>query len=397
MIKRLLTLALAGLLIAGPGTAIEPAGAQQQPYVINAILSMTGSAAFIGQGEARTLKVVEAAVNKEGGVRGRPIHFEVVDDQSSPQVAVQLLNRIKGSGEAAAVIGPSLVATCNAITPILNDTTVAYCLSPGARPKPGSFLFSSGFIVKDGLIVALRYLRAKHLDRVAFLSSTDATGQDGEASFREALALPENSAIQFVANEHFNPSDISVAAQIARIKQADAQALVAFTTGTQLGTILRGAQDAGLKLPIFTSNGNMTFAQMKQYGAFFDLDNLLYEATLMFARGALPRGKVRDTVEQFYRDADADGLPVEIGTSLAWDPAILIVSALRRLGTNATAPQIRAYLAGLRDYPGANGPYDFVTTPQRGLNDKDSVVVRWDGQKNTWVPVSGPGGYVSQR
>ncbi len=382
-------------LLAGAGGSTPPAQADE-PYVINAILSLTGSAAFLGQGEARTLEVAEAAVNKSGGIGGRPVHFAIADDQSSPQVAVQLLNGIAAKN-ASVVIGPSLTGTCRAVAPLLNTAILAYCLSPGVRPERGSYMYSSGFLVKDGLTVALRYLRARNLDRVAFLSSTDATGQDGEESFRASLLLPENKSIQFVDNEHFNPADISVAAQMVRIKQSGAQALIALTTGTQLGTALRGATEAGLNIPVFTSNGNMTLEQTKQYQGLFALDNLYYESTLMFARSALPRGPLRDAVESFYQMAEGAKLPAEIGPSLAWDPAMLIVAALRHLGADAGAPQIRAYLAGIHDYMGANGPYDFVKTPQRGLDDADGVVVRWDAGKSTWVPMSLPGGFTRGR
>jgi hypothetical protein len=67
--------------------------AQPQPYEINAIVSLTGPAAFIGVSIAKTLGLVEAAANRHGGINGRPVKFVLADDQSSPQVTVQLLTR----------------------------------------------------------------------------------------------------------------------------------------------------------------------------------------------------------------------------------------------------------------------------------------------------------------
>ncbi|HXF34105.1 MAG TPA: hypothetical protein VN603_05990, partial [Candidatus Acidoferrales bacterium] len=68
------------------------------------------------------------------------------------------------------------------------------------------------------------------------------------------------------------------------------------------------------------------------------------------------------------------------------------VAAFRKLGTNATATQIRDFIANLKGWTGINGPYDFRAVPQRGLDVKAAVVVRWDTAKGTWIGVSKPGG-----
>ena len=70
------------------------AASAADPYEINVIIPLTGLGAFLGTNEATALSLVEKNVNAAGGVRGRQIHFAVQDDQSNPQVAVQLLNGI---------------------------------------------------------------------------------------------------------------------------------------------------------------------------------------------------------------------------------------------------------------------------------------------------------------
>ncbi|MGH7210056.1 MAG: hypothetical protein ACREF1_01145, partial [Acetobacteraceae bacterium] len=82
----------------------------------------------------------------------------------------------------------------------------------------------------------------------------------------------------------------------------------------------------------------------------------------------------------------------DISAPLAWDAAILSVDALRELGADAKPEQLRAYLAGITDWAGINGIYNFVKIPQRGLDISDAVVARWDPAKDTWVNASKPGG-----
>ena len=76
----------------------------------------------------------------------------------------------------------------------------------------------------------------------------------------------------------------------------------------------------------------------------------------------------------------------------AWDPALLVVDALRKVGSDATAAKLRAYLNNLRGWVGVNGPYDFRTNPQRGIGVSNIIMVRWDGQANAGVVVSKFGG-----
>src|SRR6202030_2977496 len=97
---------------------------------------------------------------------------------------------------------------------------------------------------------------------LAFMTSADATGQDAEHGLDEAVARPENKDITVVDLAHFNITDVSVAAQIVHIKAAGPQALIAWTTGTPIATVFKGAIQAGLDIPIATTSGNMTYAQM---------------------------------------------------------------------------------------------------------------------------------------
>ncbi len=79
-------------------------------------------------------------------------------------------------------------------------------------------------------------------------------------------------------------------------------------------------------------------------------------------------------------------------SSLAWGPAMLVTQALRELGPDATATQIRDYLAKLKGAAGIDGFYDFPATPQRGLDARNAVVTRWEPGKHAWIVLSEPGG-----
>jgi len=361
------------------------------PFEINVILPLTGAVAFLGQKEKESLDVIEATVNRAGGVRGRPIKFVYYDDQSTPPTSVQIVNQIMAK-HPAVILGSSFVSTCSADAPLVENTgPVMYCFSPGIYPKAGSYVFSASMATTDLLATTARYYRERGWKKVAMITSTDASGQDGERQVNTAFSSPENKDMAIVDREHFNTTDISVAAQMTHIKQSGAQAMIAWMTGAALATILHGMQDAGLDIPMTTSTGNLLYKQLEGYSSFIP-DNVLFPAAPGDALGVLPRGGVHDAVGAYLNAMKAAGFRPDQGNTLSWDAAQLVLDAYKKYGFDMTPAQLRDYLASVKGFTGINGEYDFSAVPQRGLGPKWVIMVRWDKTKDDWVAVSAPGG-----
>jgi branched-chain amino acid transport system substrate-binding protein len=379
----LLALALVALL--GAPAAAAPRGA---PDEISVILPTTGSGAFLGTHEIAALGVLEKLTNAHGGINGQPLKFVYQDDQTSPVVTVQLTQAAIAK-HVPVVIGSALAATCTAMAALTERAgPVQYCLSPILRAAPGSFAFSASAGSSDIAAVVARFYRLKGWTRIALITSTDASGSDFEKQFDAALAQPENRALSLVAREHFNGADLSVGAQMARIKAAAPEAVVTFATGTPLGTLLHGYHDAGLSMPIVASGGNMIYEQMAGYAGFAP-DKLYFAATRGIAPDAnLRPGPIMDAQKVYFAAFKTAGIRPDFATSLAWDPASILVAALRKLGPAATADQLHAYIEGLHSWAGIDGIYDFRDQSQRGIGQNALVVYHWDTASSTFSVAS---------
>lgn len=369
---------------------LRASNAADEPYTIDVLAPLTGTGTFVGHAQQEAFTAVEAIVNKSGGIHGRPVKFVLHDDQSNPQVAVQLMNDVIAH-KAIVVLGSATAASCNAMSALIKDGPVHYCLTPAIQPPAGSYVFSAVPSSPDYVLIAMRYFRELGWKRMAVLTSTDASGADAERAVDAALALPEFKDVTLVGREHFAPSDVSVTAQLTRIKVANPQVLLAWTTGTPLGTVLRGATETAFNVPIYTSAGNLTYAQMTQYAQFLPKD-LYFSSTPLLARNVVTDRDVLAAIAQYDAGLAALGVKADYVPSTAWDAAMLVVDALRKLPANATAAQLRAYLASVSGWPGVAGRYDFKKYPQRGLGPNNAVVVRWDAGRGTWLGVSKPGG-----
>ena len=356
------------------------AGIAEEPYDIAVIAPLTGPSAFLGKEEANAIEVIQAQVNKSGGIRGRQIHFTIQDDQSVAQNSVQLLNA-SIARKATVILGSSTASTCGAMAPLVPAGPVVYCFSPGIHPPPGSYMFSASISTADYIVGTIRYMRGRGWKKVAIMTSNDATGQDADRIIDDAVAAPENQGtVTLVDREHFNLTDISVAAQISRIKASGAQAVIFWTVGTSFGTLLREAVNSGLTIPEFSSAGNLNYAQLDGYQSFMP-DNLYMIAPPWAAPNVFPNAKFRKYCGGLSRRVQSDRRAARRG-------------AIDRLGSRATgprrapSPRPRCRSAGdprlhrrVEGFIGVNGEYDFKAIPQRGIGFDWLVMVRWDKNK----------------
>lgn len=379
------------LVIAGIVALLGATAPTGTPIEIPVILPLSGIGAFVGHEQQIAVKAVEETTNKTGGIRGRPVSFTIEDDQSNPQIAVQLLAGLRAK-HTPLILGPTWAASCSAVLPLADkDGPLVYCLSNAIRPSPGSYVFSAIFSTQDMLVASMRYALARGWKRLAYIVSSDATGQDAERAIEAALAVPQNRGIEVVAREHFATTDINVAAQMTRIKAAGPQVLIAWAAGAPSATLFRSEFDAGLSLPTFTSPANLNYAQLKRQSAFLPRQ-LFFAGSASAAPEAATTRAWKSALATF--DSAVSGPDVKPDQILAgtWDPVTLLVSGLRKLGPDATAAQLREYVSSTKGWAGALGIYDFPDIPQRGLDASSVVIVQWDGAGNRWFAASRPGG-----
>jgi branched-chain amino acid transport system substrate-binding protein len=385
IVRRVLGIAGFAALLAPPLSA-----AAADVLEIPVIVSLTGPSAFLGKAIQQGLGGVEEVTNRSGGIAGRRVKFVYHDDQTNPQVAVQLMNAVIAQNPPL-VLGSENAAVCQAMAAIAKDGPVIYCFSPGVHPDGGSSMFSAGVSVHDVVTVALRYFAAQGVRRIATIMAVDASGQDADRAVDDALAAMHGE-VAIVDREHFAASDIAVSAQMAKIKAANPQLLIAWTTGTPVTTVFRAFQESGMTIPVLTSAGNSVISIMRQWAPFLPHDLYCELEASSVPPQIVTDAPTKAAVAGYVAQMERMSVVPDVMNSLAWDPGMLAVEAFRSLGPDATAVQIRQYLTGLRSWAGISGRYDFRSVPQRGIGANTVYVSKWDATGQTWVTVSRAGG-----
>lgn len=382
-----------------PSTAPSQAAsaAAKQPYVIYAELSLTGGASFLGKEEQAALLALQKQVNAQGGIDGRPIEFKILDNESSPKVAVQLASPLVQQ-QVPLLLNGSVTATAAAVDALVKNGPLTYALTPGVHPSGASnYAFSTSHSTRDLIQAAFNFFKAKGWTRIAAITSLDASGQDGWDQIQWVLSQPQYKDFKLLTHQTFDDNAVNVSSQIENMVATNPQAVIVWSTGSPAEVVFKDMAQSPLEnVPVVTTNGNQTYTQMHLWAQF--LPKQLY-----FGAGpwALPvdqlSGPVKQAVQAFdaaFQDMTVDGKPVkpDIGETLSWDPAEIFIQLLRTNGLNANATQLRDALEHLQNWPGVNGIYNFTPDDHRGLSLNDVYMVQWDPAKDAWIPVSGPGG-----
>lgn len=361
------------------------------PVVFHAVLSETGAYSFLGSREAKALQGLAKAVNSSGGIDGHPMKLDIKDNQSNPSTSVAIASKWIGSGVQFLLNG-SAVATNKAVDALATSNgPFIYDLSPGVHPKAGSMIFSAGQSTTADAEGYLTYLKSQGLTRVAIINSTDASGADGYAQFTHQLSSNSAfSSFHVLDHETFSPTAASVTTQMAKIKATNPQAIIAWTTGTPLGLVLTAMKSLNMdSIPTVTSDSNASYAELTHFASLVP-QHLYFPTAALYLPPADLTGPVATAVSNFDKAVTAEGGHGGDTWGLSYDPALLIIGALKHLGVNAKAPQILKYMENLHKVPGIYGEYSTSYSDHRGVHVQDVYVSEWTG--STFKPVSGPGG-----
>ncbi len=336
------------------------------PYDIHVILPLTGGGAFLGTGHRDSFEALAEVANKAGGIQGRPVHFVYHDDQSSPQVAVQIASDVLAE-KPAVILGSSLVAMCAAIAPLMKNGPVDYCLSPAFHPAAGTFVFSTSASAIDQSTAVVRYYRMEGWTKIATIEQRRRTARAPATTRRSTRCSrrnPKNKGVTFGRAPALADRRLSVAAQIEAIKASGAQAIVAGVTGAPAATVFKGMVQAGLDIPVAPTSGNQTFPQMEQWANFLPKGLVMGSALFPEHDGVLTLDpRIEAAQHDMYAALAAHGLKADNMEATSWDAGLIVIAALKTLGPAATAEQVRTYIANLTDFAGVDGIYDFKTNP----------------------------------
>ena len=349
-----------------------------EPIKIGAFFALSGPAANIGMPTKLVAQMAADKINKEGGINGRPIELIVGDTESDPAKAAVIAKKFIFNDKVAAIIGPTSTAEGMSVKKIVEEAGVPIFMTVGGDPviMGGNFgaytyVFKSPQRSSTAAQKLYGYLKAKGLTKVALFTASDSFGKDG-LGWLEKLA-PE-FGISFTAKESFGPSDTDMTAQLTKIKNTDAQAVLMWTAGPEGTIIAKEMQDLGMKIPLYGShgNGNLQFIQ----GAGAAANGVKFPAGKILVPAAYGKGSAGYTQATAFITAYQAAYKTAPTTFAghAFDAIHILADAAKTVSGDVTAAALRDAIEQTSGYVGIGGDFTFSPTDHNGMTPKALVM-----------------------
>jgi len=366
MRKRLLSIVAAVALVATLARSGAAAGPSGPPLLVGVVLSTTGVFATLGEPAANAIRLAESDINAHGGAGGRPVHFELVDDEGKPDVASQLATQEIAKGAVAIIGGSNTPASAAIVRATTTANVLQIYLSPTAQlwdTKNG--VIKTVFETQPRLEIEsrtiVRFARDRlHAQKIAVLYDDNPYGTQG---FRSLDAATKEQNVPLVASVSYPGSATDVTAQLQQIKASGADTVVIYGASQTPALAVRQIHALGLNVHVIGSNAIFSDNFLKIAGS--DGENVYSNGSLNFTHPS-PR---EAALMNAYR-ARFSGRPISF-TTVAWDAAHLAALALANAHGKTDGAALAGALETMKPYAGVTGTYRFSATDHNGLTADD--------------------------
>ena len=365
-----IALVVAGALVAGCGRT-----AKQGKFKIGVILSLSGPSAPLGQSEQRSINLLSQQLKKQGGINGTPVEFLVLDDESDPSKANIAASKLIEQEKVCAILGCSSTGSTLAIIPTAEKQmipVIAMAAGTQVTHPPRKWVFSVA--PSDALVVqrVLMYFKNDLKVRdIAILHDSNAYGTGGADQVK--VQAPRYG-INIVASETYGSADTDMTAQLTKIAQTDAQALLVWGTNPGPASIARNMQQLGITIPFVGSSGiaNKNFIELAGSAA----NGVVFAASRLILPATIPAGsKWSDSVNGFstaYQQAYK--MSIDTFAAHGWDSSNMVVNAIKAVGEDSA--KIQSQVQALKDYAGVDGVFTYSASDHAGLKVDALVMVK---------------------
>lgn len=335
---------------------------------IGSTLAQTGPASFLGDPEAKTLKMLVAELNAKGGINGELIELIMYDDGADPNKARTFATRLIEDDEVVAVIAGSTTGATMAMIPVFEEAGIPFISLAGAVviidpvkrwvfKTPHTDLMACAKIFGD--------MQARGLSKIGMISGT---GGFGKSMRGQCVGLAGDYGIEIVADETYGPKDADMTPQLTKIGNAEGlQAVLNPGFGQGPAIVTRNFRQLNIKVPLYQSHGVASKSYIELAGE--AAEGVRLPASALLVADKLPGDDPQKPVVVGYRDAyeAATGNPVSTFGGHAYDAFHMLVGAIERAGSTDPAA-IRAEIEKTSGFIGTAGEVNMSADDHLGLD-----------------------------
>ncbi len=380
---RLATLATAALLALGGQAA-------QAEVHIGVILSLSGPGASLGIPEEQALKLWPDTI------AGQKVKFTVLNDATDTIAATRNAQKLISEDKVDAIIGASLTPTSLAVVEVAGSAKVPVIslagggaiVSPQDGPRKWAFKLSPTETISATMV--LQHMQAKGAKTMATIGIATSYGE-GFLRATEGIAAAKN--IKILASERYNPTDLSVTAQVVKVLATNPDAVYIFSAGTPGALPHAELVRRGYKGLIYQTQGVANNDFLRVGGK--DLEGGYMTVAPVLVAEQLPdsnptKKPALGFVKQFEGKYGPGTRSLFAGTM--WDALLLMEHAVAlglkkaQPGTPEFRQAIRDALEGVQNFIATEAVYNMSANDHNGVDQRSQVMVRIENGAWKLVP-----------
>ncbi len=238
---------LAALAAGEPSFAQQP-GLTPSEIRIGTFGALTGPGYLYGKLIMNGVEIVFDEVNASGGIHGRKLALIREDDRCDPAAAIAAVQKLIYQNEVFALIGGgcsnATYAARDAIEKAKIPTLIFASVHDGITTPPAENIFSTALTSSIESQAQLAFALQEGAKRIAVISMRDSWGRARYAPLIEAFKA---KGVTPVADEELSPEANDATAQVLRLKQTNADAVIMLLYPKPAAIFMRDAHKLGFK------------------------------------------------------------------------------------------------------------------------------------------------------
>lgn len=336
---------------------------------IGASLAETGGASFLGDPEAKTLRMMVEEINANGGINGEEVELIVYDDGGDPNKARTFATRLVEDDEVIAVVGGSTTGATMAMIPVFEDAEIPFISLAGAVDiidPVKAWVFKTPHTDKMACAKIFEDMKARDITKIAMVSGQDGFGASMQAQCKGIVA---DYGIEVLADEVYGPKDADMTPQLTKIKATEGiQAVLNPGFGQGPAIVTRNYAQLGVGLPLYQSHGVASKSFIELAGA-EAAEGVRLPAAALLVADLLEDSDPQKAIVVGYRDAYQAETeePVSTFGGHAYDALNILVAAIERAGSDDPSA-IRDQIEATTDFIGTAGEVNMTPGDHLGLD-----------------------------
>lgn len=313
---------------------------------------LSGAAAMYGTSVKQGLELAVAEINADGGILGKQVELEFLDDKSDAVEATNGFNRLIEK-DIVAFLGAVTSKPSDAVAQLASDIGIPMITPSGTAlsiTTHGENIFRMPFVDPfQGEVLAKFAKEELGATKVALVRNNSSDYSEGVAG--GFVKAAEELGLEIVADESYSETDVDFKSQLIKIKNTQPDVLLIPDYYQIVSLIAPQAREVGLDCTLIGSDGWDGVVDSIQEDALPTIEDSYFTNTFALDD---PDEKVQEFIKNYTQTYNST--PQSFG-AMAYDCMYLLKDAIERAGTT----EQEALVESIRttEYTGISGSLKF--------------------------------------